>query len=612
MQSVNFSFDQYQIEYDKASAQEKKYGDLHKDCIAYLNQYFFALMTGNHLYWDAKSQAFISYDKMTLMSVFFNRLDKAASNWYFKQNRKLYSICNKINQPAIIGDQINMCEGFKFKNPKKFSEHSPEAQMRAKRFLKFMLEELCSGKINLCQFLEKWIAYMCRGNKNDSALYLKGIQGIGKSFFCEILLGMIGKMGYKSNSDPLLTKFNRALCGKVFVYFEELPSFSVSQWEGINSTLLDIITGHTQSYQDKSEKAFTAENMNNVVICSNVDAIKNCDGRRYNILDLSCKNKNNHPFWKELSDTCRNEECYSALFSYFLEVDLTGYKAQDFPDTNAKLDAIADRMSAVHKFLKIEYLLTNTPINSKLSDLYEEYLKYKLENNIRCKLSKIEFNKKLLELTISPVLIHGCNFIRVSLDRLKDIATKFKWRHELDDVELDGKQIIKTGEEMRKNEIADLKRQLAILEAEEPQEKQEQEHKVEPNQWENSLYDLDELIGFLRTLERNATALENQEQTDSDKYNSIILKIRQLEDWISKKENEQDKMEVVNPRQPHIEKAMKKMMANGKRFGFELPENVKYDDTDNYDSLFDMIGTFKKPLQNENDLDTLLTEFTLQ
>ena len=50
--------------------------------------------------------------------------------------------------------------------------------------------------------------------------------------------------------------------------------------------------------EQKKEKAFIAKNISNYIINSNVDAVKDDNGRRYFILDLSNKRKGDFEFFK--------------------------------------------------------------------------------------------------------------------------------------------------------------------------------------------------------------------------------------------------------------------------------------------------------------------------
>ena len=57
----------------------------------------------------------------------------------------------------------------------------------------------------------------------------------------------------------------------------------------------------------KNQNSFKADNINNYMLLSNNDAIKDDDGRRYYIADVSSKNEGNTIFWTDLNKTCFND-----------------------------------------------------------------------------------------------------------------------------------------------------------------------------------------------------------------------------------------------------------------------------------------------------------------
>ena len=199
---------------------------------------------------------------------------------------------------------------------------------------------------------------MVQGNKNDSILYLKGVQGIGKSTLTEMLKDYIigNDISLETGSEPLKSQFNKILMGRLLVVFEELETFSKSEWMAVSSKLKRYTTSNTIDYEDKNEKKFQGENINNYIINTNNDALKDSDGRRIFICDVSTHRKNDREYFKNLRAKCFNNEIGEALFSYFLEVEINGFNAQaDMPMTTGKLDAIADRLGSIEKFIKSEY-----------------------------------------------------------------------------------------------------------------------------------------------------------------------------------------------------------------------------------------------------------------
>lgn len=94
----------------------------------------------------------------------------------------------------------------------------------------YVMEVLASNNKQSFDYILKWYSNVIKGKKNQSALYLKGHEGIGKStmsdFIKDYVLG--SKSSTKADTTPLLTPFNKMLLGKLFVIFEELPTFTES------------------------------------------------------------------------------------------------------------------------------------------------------------------------------------------------------------------------------------------------------------------------------------------------------------------------------------------------------------------------------------------------
>ena len=260
----------------------------------------------------------------------------------------------------------------------KFEEFSKKIRAKVKIMLNYIKEVLASGREDTNTYLLQWFAHMIKGNKNDSILYLKSKQGFGKSTLLEFIREyVVGEdLALETGSGPIISQFNAILGGKLFVYFEELETFSISEWMSISSRLKRFATSNTITLEDKRVKAYTATNMMNIVIASNNDAVMDDDGRRYFILDIathrqvipncdSPRNEENTKFWSDVR-SCFNDEVGHAFFCYLMEVDTTNYRPQNFPTTQSKLDSYAKRMDHHENFLKYNYVLNRAELNTSL------------------------------------------------------------------------------------------------------------------------------------------------------------------------------------------------------------------------------------------------------
>ena len=325
------------------------------DAKEYVKQYFYPLSSGLHIqvdYEDGKPVYEIKEDKV-IKSVYFNRLPKVIYDFYFKEYDQIKTLTCEINKPFVFGKFINTCPSL-LHEVKPYSEYSTELKAKVEVMLNYLKEIWASDNEAQYQFIIKWLSKMARGQKNQSVLYLKSEQGIGKSTFTDFLRKhVIGpKLCIQSGSQPLISQFNAILFCKLLVVFEELENFSTNQWQGVSTRLKRDTTSDTCTYEDKFQKAFTAKNISNYIINSNVDAIKDDDGRRYFILDLSSKRKGDLNYFNKIYNECMNDQVGEAFFSYLHSVDITGYHDQDFPLTKAKEDAKVKRLDTVARYIK--------------------------------------------------------------------------------------------------------------------------------------------------------------------------------------------------------------------------------------------------------------------
>jgi hypothetical protein len=161
-----------------------------------------------------------------------------------------------------------------------------------------------------------------------------------------------------------------------------------------------------------------------------------------------------------------NDEVGEAFFSYLHSVDLTGYHDQDFPNTNAKEDAIVKRLDSVARYIKEKYVLKYKNFDTNLKDAHIEYTDFCRLNNIK-ESCKIEFNKKLESYKITSYKSNNIpNKFNYKHEKLEEIAMANKWKHKTDQYENKDEFI---DDELDKNtddkdaEIKALREQIEIL-----------------------------------------------------------------------------------------------------------------------------------------------------
>lgn len=395
----------------------------------YFTKYFFPLSNGSHCMLKDGQYEIIQDDIIT--KLYLTKCGKKIKEYYREDFKEIKTPVYKLGKPVFFEDKINLCP--QLPTPKPYKDFTQAIKDKVDIYLSYMKEVMSSSNEEVYQYLLKWNANMCKGNKNDSALVLKTVaKGVGKSthpiMMRKYVLGE--NLSLESGSEPLKKCFNTILGGKLFVYFEELETFSANEWVAVSSVLKRQITSDTMVFEKKCHDSYTAENINNYILLSNHDV--DDDGRRFFVADISTHRKGDREYWDRLYKNCFNEEVGFALYCYFREVDTTGFFPQDFPMTNNKLHSISKRLDSVYSFLKHEYVLKNTNIECKLGDFYAEYCAFNSSHNKKS-IAKTDFISRLKEIQINFYKSNSVNKYKVSFDDLKKIADKNNWINEFDE-----------------------------------------------------------------------------------------------------------------------------------------------------------------------------------
>ena len=315
--------------------------------------------------WSKEEKSLIQMNKNDLLDSYLTKNlvneNFDAFRWFTVDLFTSFYIKSNIHKETIFIDSdgyncINMCKGFLHKTKKPYANYSKDIRNKVQIMLDHIKNILCSKDEEQYNYVMKWISNVCRGNKNNSALYLKGPEGIGKSTFTEFIMKyVIGKeiSLVLNDTDVLMTSYNSCLMGKLLVVFEELPTFSKAQWEGASSKLKQMITGNELNYSDKYEKKVSDINLNNYIINTNVEAIQHSEGRRYFILDVSSEKMKDNEYFGIIADNCLNNEVGEAFYNFcYSEIDVNGFNPQKMPTTQGKADAVVERLHSVFEFFK--------------------------------------------------------------------------------------------------------------------------------------------------------------------------------------------------------------------------------------------------------------------
>ena len=162
--------------------------------------------------------------------------DTNIQKWFFEEALDVYRQCVNVSEGKLFekDDQkyINHFPGYKHKDAKKYDDFNQELRDGVDFIWKHIETVWCSGKIGQFKYVKQWIINMISGKKQKTSLYLKGVQGIGKSiiteFFTEKVLGT--NICVIADDPSMVTgDWNDSLVGKVLLVLEEMPTSNIGE-----------------------------------------------------------------------------------------------------------------------------------------------------------------------------------------------------------------------------------------------------------------------------------------------------------------------------------------------------------------------------------------------
>ena len=227
------------------------------------------------------------------------------------------------------------------------------------KYLNMIKEVIADNNDDIYNYLLDWISYIIQnpGKKTETAIILKGLQGIGKNTFTDILCELLS--GYSENNvnqiSELTGNFNSVLESKMLLVLNELKNVGEDRLANFD-TLKSIITDKTIRINEKNQPRRTSENVANLIfVTNNSYPVKIESGdRRYVVLLCNGKYKNNNDYWTNMYNSF-TPEFYSHLLTYFINRDITEFNPRVIPMTEAKQDLIEASRNPVEQFICDHY-----------------------------------------------------------------------------------------------------------------------------------------------------------------------------------------------------------------------------------------------------------------
>ncbi len=212
-------------------------------------------------------------------------------------------------------------------------------------------EIICNGNEIHYKYVKKWMASVVQ--KPDllaTALVLRGLQGTGKNKFVEYFGQIFGKHFLTITSlNHIVGRFNAHLQNAYLILANE------AIWGGDKrevGALKSIITDPTIFIEAKGKDGFQIKNCRHLIVCSNEDwaVPMDLDDRRFFVLDISPKHKEDTKYFKALHDQMSNEGVDALLYD-LLHEDLNDFTPRIMPLNDAGFDMKMKSASSIEQYI---------------------------------------------------------------------------------------------------------------------------------------------------------------------------------------------------------------------------------------------------------------------
>lgn len=254
--------------------------------------------------------------------------------WLQHHLRKTYvDIVFDVTKPPTFKNEegkefYNIFKGYAFK-PKKGD---------ASLYWHHLKYVICSGNEEIYLYVRKRLASIIQNPKVlGCAIVLRGEQGTGKNQCIEHFCKLFGNHALTFTSlDRLTGRFNSHLQYALVLFANE------ATWGGNKKeigALKSIITDTTIFIEGKGKDGYQIQNARHLLVASNEDWVvpRDMDDRRFYVLDVSSKHKEDHEYFAAL-DKQMNEGGYEALLYDLQNEDLSNFNPRMMPVNDAGFD----------------------------------------------------------------------------------------------------------------------------------------------------------------------------------------------------------------------------------------------------------------------------------
>lgn len=287
-----------------------------------------------------------------------------------------------------------------------FNDITPKVSEEGKKALSDVLwhvqHVLCSNNEAQYSYFMQWCASVISGKKPISAIYMKACQGLGKSYFVNLIGSRIIGDGYDTPNITCITgDFNGVLAGKMLCFFED-PKLDEYKWKTFYQGLKQHITDPFISVRRMYNEPLKMKNTCCYIMSSNSTNILalDTDDRRFCILDSDNRYQNNAEVMTRYHNAIHHPDVAYALYKYLIILSREPFNARDIPFTETKAELRQNSIKPIFIHIKEKYIKSQDGIDKMLSS--------ELQNNwitsdyCKNKMKKLDINYALVELGFKP------------------------------------------------------------------------------------------------------------------------------------------------------------------------------------------------------------------
>jgi len=344
----------------------------------------------------------------------------------FSQNR-IFSKTKTMNNSEFTNHYINMAKPLNASLTSIQPKRTEKTEEGLKIVYNHIFEVLCSKNEILYEYILNFFCASFNGRKVRKALIFQSAERTGKGQILNGLLNSIlGQRMFKCNSVENILKYSKPFEGCCLINFDELPH--CDNFKGVQDMLKGLITEPTFICRNMYELGYECQNTFNIIISSNNDSINLSlnNNSRYVVLDISEHRVGDTEYFNQLTKALSNDDVKRSFYQDMLErfKTLDKWNEDIIPQTTSRDNKIIEALPTFYKYIKEQYVLTETDLNVKTDEFFIEY-----RLHTKDKTSTQKLGRYIKALDIAPTKLSknaGYKYIKSSKE-LYDIFKAKKW-----------------------------------------------------------------------------------------------------------------------------------------------------------------------------------------